>query len=322
VDKYNICLIIPYFGRFPNYIDFVFRSFGLNKNINWLLFSDCKNYSYLPDNIKLIDMTFNEFKELMQANFKFRISLDEPYKICDFRPAFGFCLEKYINKFDFWGYCDIDLIMGDLESYLSDDLLFKYDKIFTRGHLTILKNHPTVNKIFMDTSVPGVHYKKVFSSEGQYNFDEMHGINLLFRHNKINQHSSIDIVADISSRSYRLELSEFIIKNRANYNKQIFYWKKGKVYQAYSKCGELKIDEYIYIHLQKRKFSCSTLNIKESSTVVFNPNHFCVIDRSIGKNDLDIFNKKQILNEIKFLGDKLNLKKKLFLNKRNMHFWE
>ena len=46
-------------------------------------------------------MTFNELRKLIQSKFDFEISLEKPYKLCDFRPAYGFLFEEYLKEFRF-----------------------------------------------------------------------------------------------------------------------------------------------------------------------------------------------------------------------------
>ena len=50
-------------------------------------------------------------------------------------------------EYDFWGYCDIDLIFGNIRKFITDDILDKYDKILSRGHFTLFRNKDSINTI-------------------------------------------------------------------------------------------------------------------------------------------------------------------------------
>lgn len=105
-------------------------------------------------------MSFNDFRVLVQSKFDFPVSLERPYKICDFKPAFGLICSEYIQGYDFWGHCDFDMIFGDIRKYITDDLLNSYDKILPLGHLSIYRNNEENNSRFkLSGSLVG-DYKK------------------------------------------------------------------------------------------------------------------------------------------------------------------
>jgi len=179
-NKYRICIICPYFGVLPNYIGLFFQSCKTNYSIDWLIFTDCSYHGYLPNNVKLIFTSFDDFRERVQAKFDFQISLTSAYKLCDFRPAYGVILNDYLNGYDYWGHCDLDMIFGDIRKFWTDEVLSKYDKIFTRGHLTLYRNTPIVSKYYMLPG-EGYDYKNVFSNPKSRCFDEMIGINKILK---------------------------------------------------------------------------------------------------------------------------------------------
>ena len=92
----KIVLVIPYFGKFPNYFDLWVKSIEKNETIDFLLFTDCKIEFAVPKNLKIVNMTFEEFRENVSNKFDFKIRLKEPYKICDFRPAYGYLFAEYL----------------------------------------------------------------------------------------------------------------------------------------------------------------------------------------------------------------------------------
>ena len=55
----------------------------------------------------------------------FEIVLNEPYDLCDFKVAYGEIFQEYLEPYDFWGFCDCDLIYGDIRHFLTEELLEK-----------------------------------------------------------------------------------------------------------------------------------------------------------------------------------------------------
>ena len=142
----KIALIIPYFGKFRNDNDFWLKSIELNPTIDILIFTD--QQIKVPENVKLIAMSFIDFRRLIQSKFDFDVSIPQPYKICDFRPAYGYILSDYLSGYDFWGHCDNDLIFGNIRKFIPDSILNSYDKILRRGHFTLYRNKPETNDFF------------------------------------------------------------------------------------------------------------------------------------------------------------------------------
>ena len=121
----SIVLIIPYFGKLPNYFEIFLKTVEFNKDINFLIYTDDRtNYKY-PSNVEVVYTTFQKFREIVQKNFDFEIALSSPYKLCDYKPAYGDILKDKIKKYDYWGHCDIDLAFGNKRKFITDDILKK-----------------------------------------------------------------------------------------------------------------------------------------------------------------------------------------------------
>jgi hypothetical protein len=249
----SINIIIPYFGRFPNYYPMFLKSCKFNPSINWTIITDCSEEYEYPKNVKKIEMTFERLIELVQSKFEFNVVLEKPHKLCDFKPAYGYIFEGYIEGYDYWGYGDLDLIYGNLRTFLNDDIL-NYPKIFIFGHLSLVRNEKKFNELFKQPIGGRLLYKEVFSSDKCYNFDETFFDKLNI--NQIFEQSGYPVwktsyAADIYTKS-----SNFYLDNGAGSHsneKYMFVWDKGRLL-GYTDCsGEIKKQEFSYIHLQKRK---------------------------------------------------------------------
>ena len=103
----KILLIIPYFGQFNNYFSLFLESCRNNPTVNWLILTDDTTpYSY-PNNVKVVYTTLSEIKSRIEKKLGFDIKLDTPYKLCDFKPTYGYVFDEYLKGYAFWGYCCI-----------------------------------------------------------------------------------------------------------------------------------------------------------------------------------------------------------------------
>ena len=261
----KIKVINLYFGRKPDYFDLFLISCANNPSIDFLFFIDFE-VPFVPRNVQFIQTTFQEITRLFQAKFDFELCLKSPYKLCDFRPAFGELFSSYLKGYDWWGHCDFDMIFGDLSPVVKLAEHSEYHKILRQGHLTLFKNDLYVNQLYQtDVDIlvklanqkkEGVHqaypidgnfmhYEKVFQSESVCAFDEYWGIDRLFYLMNLNVYRE-PIMADVSPKSAFLKMT-----NHTNKYGQYFLWQNGKIY---CKQSDSKLDsEYLYIHLQKRK---------------------------------------------------------------------
>ena len=151
---YSIGLIIPYFGKKPEFYDAWEVSALSNSTINFFIFTDIEDI-IAKQNICVIKCSFEECKNMIQKIIDFKICLDSPYKLCDYRPTFGLVFDKYIKNYDFWGYCDLDLIFGDLRKYFTESVLENSDRCLENGHISLWKNCSKLNNIFKYQELSG-----------------------------------------------------------------------------------------------------------------------------------------------------------------------
>lgn len=248
----EICLIVVYFGKMNNYFDLWLKTAEYNSTIDFLIVTDQKICS-TSKNIKIIDMSMNDFEALSQRKINTKIKISKPYKICDFKPAFGHILEDYLKNYAFWGHCDLDIIWGDIRKFLSVYDYSKYDKFLDRGHLTIYRNINKVNKLYETVIPEEYNYKKIFLYQHNFLFDESPLLEKICNHNDLvvfNEPLSADIDTVYTRFKHAFPGK---VERTKNYDNQLFYYQEGHVYKSFETEGNIYTDEYAYIHLQKRK---------------------------------------------------------------------
>lgn len=246
--KYKVALINVYFGKLPKWFQLWLDSCKLNPEFTWLIFTDDNSEYNYPSNVKRYLCTFDYINKRIKEKLDINIKVDNPYKLCDFKVVYGNIFEDYLSDYTHWGYCDLDMVFGDLSKFITDDILEKYDRILNKGHLTIYKNNEKVNNYYK-LPYSGPSYKEVFESKYHFGFDEIAGLDKLYKENKLSQWiPQRPIIADINFSNY-----DFRVNGNNNYKKQYFKWENGKVLRVFREDNEEKYDEFAYIHFQKRK---------------------------------------------------------------------
>ncbi|MDB4903004.1 MAG: hypothetical protein JWQ63_2285 [Mucilaginibacter sp.] len=202
----KIALIICYFGKLPWYFSYFVHSCKYNPSVDFYIITDDYTYTNpLPNNVKFIYKTLNEISLLATEKLGFEVSITNGYKLCDFKPAYGFIFSELIECYDFWGYCDIDVIFGNIRDFMTTELLENHDLISVRpdwipGCFLLFKNDLKMNTLFLHSK----DYKKVFESEKHYCFDETN-----FAHNAFEDGKSyLEIQTEIESMMHVVKKME------------------------------------------------------------------------------------------------------------------
>lgn len=165
----SIVIIFPYFGVLPVQYKAWRASALQNPSVDFMFFTDADVES--ADNIIVHRMQFADFQQIVQEVFNFTIVLDRPYKLCEYKQAYGYILHDYIKDYDFWGFGDLDLVYGDLRSFLTDSVL-EHKFLLGWGHLTLLRNDDDANTYFMKHVSGYQDYKEAFTTRKITFFDE------------------------------------------------------------------------------------------------------------------------------------------------------
>lgn len=173
-NKFSIAIIVVYFGNWPWYFEYFIHSCRYNSSVDFIIITDNNSKNiYLPPNIRIVVSTLNLLKARIQEQLKIKPKFSNPYKLCDFKPAYGIIFADLIKDYSFWGYSDIDIIFGDIRTFLTKKILSSYEFFsfrhdFLTGYFTVIKNKSKTNWLFLESK----DYIKVFSSEKHYCFDE------------------------------------------------------------------------------------------------------------------------------------------------------
>lgn len=181
----SIAILIPYFGRWPEWFNLYLESCRQNPTIHWIFISDCKAPDNAPSNTKFIHTTFNKYCQQASKALNINFSPASSYKLCDLRPAYGYIHHELIKGYDFWGYGDIDVIYGDIRHFYTDTILSKSNTLSTHwdrasGHLFLLKNTP----LFIEAFKKIPDWQTLLEDPNHHGIDESKFSKVFLRHKK------------------------------------------------------------------------------------------------------------------------------------------
>lgn len=257
----SIVYIVLYFGKFPSIFPLWLNSCRNNPTIDWLIFTDdhsCFNY---PQNVRVEYTTFENIQARFKKHFDYPVVLHKPYKLCDYRICYGAVFQDFIKNYDFWGFCDIDLLWGNIRTFITEGILNKYDKIGFQGHSTLVRNIDFYNRMYT-LSVDGKSFKDFASTEKNGFVDEMF-FNKLFISRGIPFYDKI-VFANLSSLMPNFKIT-YLLPEEENKNKRfIFVYEDESLYRMSVANGKIYKDEFMYVHFLRRDMEiCISANSKK-----------------------------------------------------------
>ncbi len=152
-------IIIPYFGKWPVWMDFYLYTCSRQKMVDFLYFTDCGVPKKTYPNTKFFEMDYPSYCKRVSKALGINFNPEHgAYKICGCRPFYGIIHRKELMDYDYWGFADIDLIYGDLSYVLNEKNFHKYDFISAHservaGHFTVMRNIENNNNACL--KIPG-----------------------------------------------------------------------------------------------------------------------------------------------------------------------
>jgi len=173
IPLFPIVFLICWQGNYPWYFPYFLHSCRYNSTVDFLIFTDNHAKLELPANVKIIPYSLEQFKADASKALGFDVEVESGYKLCDFKPAYGFIFSDWIKDYGFWGYCDADVIFGNIRAFMTDELLSEYDIISARhdyltGCFALYRNNEFMRNLFKQSK----DYRKVFTDPRNYYFDE------------------------------------------------------------------------------------------------------------------------------------------------------
>lgn len=250
----SIAILTCYFGKWPWYFPYFLHSCKFNPTIDFIIITDnVEPINYLPGNVIIIQKTLNEINTTTSEKLGFSIKIEYPYKLCDFKPAYGFLFSEIIGGYDFWGHGDIDVIYGNIRTFISEEMLSEYELItarhdFLSGTFTLFKNNKKLNTLFKQSK----DYKMVLSSAAHYCFDECNFLWKQIGEMKKSQ-NIFDLQCEIESMTHLVRKLQLENKLKVFFDFMIVEGRPGKLKWVNGKVIFKNTFEVLLYHLIKFK---------------------------------------------------------------------
>lgn len=254
MNQISIAIITCWYGPYPWYFPYFIHSCSYNPSIDFIIItSNNESLFDKPDNVKIIYRLKEDVISSASKRLGFTVNIDYAYKLCDFKPAYGFLFPEIIKGYDFWGHGDIDVVYGDIRNFMTKEVLNSHDIISSRhdyitGTFCLFRNNNYINHLFMESK----DYKTVFSSNEHFCFDEC---NFLFQELQ-NGASIFDFPDNIQSMTYVVKKAESEGRLNAFFDFIIIEGATGKIKWDKGKIIYKEIYEAMFYHLIMFKTEC------------------------------------------------------------------
>jgi len=166
-------IICIWLGDWPTFLPYFLKSTSYNLRFNWLIVSDHPEVPYTSENVQFKHYSLAELNVLASENLGFHVNIENPRKLCDFKPAYGAIFKEHLAEYDYWGYCDMDMVFGNLGHYLHPLLeegreVISFYKGFLSGPLCLYQNTEKTRRLYENV----YEYEKILKDSSHYAIDE------------------------------------------------------------------------------------------------------------------------------------------------------
>lgn len=311
----RIALINCYFGKsWPKYFNHFLYSCKYNPDVDFLLFTNLEPPFQLPNVYFIKINNLAEFNAIASKKLNLSINILDGYKLCDFKPTYGLIFQDYLKEYDFWGYCDIDIIFGNIRYFITEKLLKKYDVIsphknYPAGFFTLLKNNEQCINLFKESK----DYAHILQNTRHFCFDECN-----FEFNLIHAKDITEIATEIESFTLvvrRLQIQKKIkyyhknIVQEFKYSNVTHRWVEGNIFNT------LTEKQYLLIHL---------INLKDNPYFFIDPfevkSNFSISPKGIHyKSSTISYPLRKIMTKIEGIITNTHYRSLLFISKIFSH---
>jgi len=281
----RIGIVANYFGNPPPYFQLWLDSCARNATIDWLFFTDIpREHFAFPENVHYLASSLDALSARFQGAFPFPVRYNGAWDICAFRPVFGTVFKEELAPYDFWGWCDCDVLFGDLRSFFTEDRLEKFDKLLPKGHLSIVRNSDALNRAIW--AHPLIEVALSSLREGLPCFDEVAFPREILPALNASQNNDIPFM-NPRCRAGNFQLEEVSgVYNRLNvpeetYLHNIYTWREGELLGHYAqKSGDWSATLPIaYCHFFRRDMAVRLKRLGDATALII-PNVICPSPKS------------------------------------------
>ena len=168
----RILIFVLWFGPWPAWMRCFLESCRWNPTVDWLVIGDAAPPEDAPSNVRFNVTSFEDFRAHFSSRLKINARWTSAYKICEIDPALAAVYPDEIAGYDYWGYCDLDVIFGDIRRFytpqvLTADCITTHEHIVA-GHFTLFRNTPRMVNAFRRVPL----WRSLLATNSHKSFDE------------------------------------------------------------------------------------------------------------------------------------------------------
>jgi hypothetical protein len=155
MDAPSIAIVVTFFGPAPVWLPAFLLSCRRNPDVRWFVYADFDVTFPVPENVTITHIDLDEFNRRASDALAATVRVDRASlrKICDLKPVYGLMFADDLRGFDWWGCSDLDIVWGNIRSFVTDEVLQMHDVVSSRrhklsGHFTLFRNNDAINRIF------------------------------------------------------------------------------------------------------------------------------------------------------------------------------
>jgi hypothetical protein len=149
-------IMFIYANVWPEYTKIFFHLASFNPYATFTVITNLSRIDHIPPNVVLKHVSRDQLEHRAQNALNFSVSITSGYKLCDYRPLFAKMFEDYLTGYTHWGWCDFDIILGNLreaitKNYNGEDIICSaYPELVANGPLTLFKNNDKIRDHYMN----------------------------------------------------------------------------------------------------------------------------------------------------------------------------
>ena len=259
----NLAFVVPYIGALPPWSALFFESCERNPAVTILLLTEHRPTSSIPPNVVVIPTSTADLLSRIRATTALPLTTLLGHKLCDFRPFFGLMFADLLVDFRFWGYCDVDMMFGDLSKALRSEVLESSDVFSANssqcvGHFTVMRNVEKVNQLGF--SIAG--WRELCMTDRAEHVDEERLSEVILQSPSISWRRPDPLSQELDKKFCRFGIT-FNLYGDVAYlpaaDAPVVEWTNGKVYY-HSATG--RKTEVIYVHFMGTKLPWHWAHLK------------------------------------------------------------
>ncbi|HEY5892234.1 MAG TPA: DUF6625 family protein [Chthoniobacterales bacterium] len=153
---HKIALFTAWFGGWKGWINLHLETCARNPGVTWFFLHDQPSLpANRPPNVRFVRTSLADIALRYERLTGRPIRLAVPYKACDLKPLFGPLFPELLAGYSWWGYCDNDLLCGDIGRFVTAGDLSHYDVITSHvctiiGQFTIFRGLDLPRRLFFE----------------------------------------------------------------------------------------------------------------------------------------------------------------------------